>query len=233
MGTYNSGATYNSGTRYNEAPVSQPKKRMAQAKLDLKSRSDAELGTFADAHIAAMTGNANFTTPEPSAADFAGGLAAFKAALTASDAAQQAATEKVAAKDAARTAFETLFTTRRNYIDNKSGGVDAKILSAGVGVRAPGAPVGDLPAPLDFLATAGDNAGEIDLTWSAVKGARSYVSQYREDVVGTAWITGPIGTRSRATVPGLQTAKTYVFRVAAVGTAGQSPWSDESTKLAP
>ena len=90
-----------------------------------------------------------------------------------------------------------------------------------------------MTAALDFLATSGDNAGEIDLTWSAVRGSRSYVTQYREDVPGTAWITGPLGTRSRATVENLQTAKTYVFRVVAVGTAGQGPWSDESTKLAP
>lgn len=80
---------------------------MAQVKLDLKARSDSELIAFDDAHVAAMTGNANYATPEPSATDFAAGLTALKTALTASDAAQQAAKEKVAAKDAARTTFES------------------------------------------------------------------------------------------------------------------------------
>lgn len=233
MATYNSGVTYNSGARYDEVPVSQPKKRMAQVKLELKSRSDSELGTFAAAHVAAMTGNATYATPEPSVVDFGSGLTAFQAALTASEDAQQNAKEKTAAKDAARVTLEGLLNSRGTYVTAKSTGDETKILSAGFDVRAAGAPVGALPAPLDFLATAGDSAGEIDLTWSAVRSSRSYVTQYREDVPGTAWITGPLGTRSRATVTGLQTAKTYVFRVAAVGTAGQSPWSDESTRLAP
>lgn len=206
---------------------------MAQSKLDLKARSDSELAAFSDAHVAALTGNADFATPDPTAAAFATTLTAFKTALTASDQAQAAAQQKVAVKDAARVALETALNGRRNYVDSKSGGDEAKILSTGFAVRAGAAPVGALPAPVDFLATFGDNPGEVDVTWSAVKGARSYIVEVRENVAGTAWGGAKVGTKSRATIDGLVTGKTYAFRVRAVGTAGEGPWSDESIKLAP
>ena len=115
----------------------------------------------------------------------------------------------------------------------ESGGDEAKILSTGFAVRAAGSPVGALPAPIDFLATFGDNPGEVDVTWSAVKGAKSYIVEVRENVAGTAWGGARVVTKSRATIDGLTTGKTYAFRVRAVGTAGEGPWSDESLKLAP
>lgn len=233
MAFYDSGVTYDSGIHYDEAPPIPPKKRMAQSKLDLKARSDSELAAFSDAHVAAMTGNADFATPDPTAAAFATTLTAFKTALTASDQAQAAAQQKVAAKDAARVDVETALNARRNYVDTKSGGDEAKILSTGFAVRAAATPIGALPAPVDFLATFGDNPGEVDLVWSAIRGAKSYIVEVRENVAGTAWGGANVVTKSRATMEGLVTGKTYAFRVRAVGTAGNGPWSDESLKLAP
>ncbi len=233
MAYFDSGVTYDSGIHYDEAPSSPPKKRMASSKLDLKNRTDDQLATFCDTHVAALTGNADFTTPDPTAAAFATTLTAFKTALTAAQQAQAAAQQKTAVKDAARAALETALNTRRSYVDSKSGGDEAKILSTGFAVRAAGSPVGALPAPIDFLATFGDNPGEVDVTWSAVKGAKSYIVEVRENVAGTAWGGARVVTKSRATIDGLTTGKTYAFRVRAVGTAGEGPWSDESLKLAP
>lgn len=234
MAFYDSGATYDSGIRYDEAPVPPAKtKRMATSKLDLRTRTDSELTTFCDAHVAAMAGNADFTTPDPTAAAFATVLADFKTALTASEQAQAAAKQKTAVKDAARAEMEAALNGRRNYVDSKSGGDAAKILSTGFAVRAGAAPIGDLPAPADFLATFGDNPGEVDLTWSAVKGAKSYIAEVRENVAGAAWGGAKVVTKSRATMEGLVTGKSYSFRVRAVGAAGEGPWSDESQRLAP
>jgi len=42
-----------------------------------------------------------------------------------------------------------------------------------------------------------------------------------------------IVSKSRATVPGCTPGQKSVFRVAAVGAAGQGPWSDESVKMSP
>ena len=234
MAFYDSGATYDSGLRYDEAPAPPVRpKRMAQSKLDLRNRTDSELATFCDAHVAAMAGNADFSTPDPTAAAFATTLTAFNTALTEAEQAQAAAQQKTAVKDAARADLEGALNGRRNYVDTKSGGDEAKILSTGFGVRAAATPIGALPAPIDFLATFGDNPGEVDLTWSAVKGAKSYIVEVRENVAGTAWGGAKVGTKSRATIDGLTTGKTYAFRVRAVGTAGEGPWSDESLKLAP
>ncbi len=234
MAFYDSGATYDSGLHYDEAPVPPVKsKRMAQSKLDLRNRTDDELATFCDAHVAAMTGNASFPTPDPAAGVFATTLTAFKTALTEAQQAQAAAQQKTSVKEAARVALEAALNGRRNYVDNKSGGDEPKILSTGFGVRAAATPIGALPAPVDFLATFGDNPGEVDLTWSAIKGAKSYIVEVRENVAGTAWGGANVVTKSRATMGGLTTGKTYAFRVRAVGAAGNGPWSDESIKLAP
>ena len=79
----------------------------------------------------------------------------------------------------------------------------------------------------------GDMEGEIDLVWSAVYGAMSYVIQKSDYDMPRVWTQVTIVTRSKATVPDCDPGEKYVFRVAAVGTAGQGPWSDESVKMAP
>ena len=111
-------------------------------------------------------------------------------------------------------------------------GVESKILSAAVQVRAVAAPIGDLLAPENLRASFGDTAGEIDLIWDRVRGAVSYVIDCRE-LTATAWTFAKNSTKSRATVTGLTPGKTYVFRVHAVGAAGDGPFSDEATKMAP
>ena len=43
----------------------------------------------------------------------------------------------------------------------------------------------------------------------------------------------PPSTASKTTISGLESGVEYAFRVAAVGAAGQGPWSDESVKRVP
>ena len=47
------------------------------------------------------------------------------------------------------------------------------------------------------------------------------------------WAQKAIVTGSKATITGCTPGAICVFRVAAVGSAGQGPWSDESLKMAP
>lgn len=234
MPFYDSGATYDSGLRY-DAPnpnPSKPKKPMAKVKLELQDKSDASLLVFAQTHITDMTGNANYPTPAPTAAVFDPLVAAYSAKLEASDQAQAAARTATLEKDAARAALEAALSERGDYVQQASGGDEVKILSAGFQVRAQPTPVGQLPAPVDFLPTMGDLAGEIDCTWSAVKGARSYLLEWHEHTVQTGW-SQAFPTKSRHAVTGLVSGKTYVFRVAAIGTAGPGPYSVEAARMAP
>jgi hypothetical protein len=100
-------------------------------------------------------------------------------------------------------------------------------------VRDSAAPIGAMTSPLDFLATQGDMEGEIDLTWSRVRGAKSYIVQRSENVTPRVWSQVAVVSKSKATVNGCTPGMVCVFRVSAVGAAGQGPWSDESSKMSP
>lgn len=234
MALYDSGITYDSGVLYDAVSVPPPRKKpMAKVKLNLRFKNDSEILTFSQQHIAAMAGNANFTTPVPTIVAFQAVYDAYEAALDAAAIAAEAAKEKTSLKDEARFALERALTDRGSYVDLTSGGNEAKILSANLPVRDAAAPVGPLPAPIDFLATMGDMEGEIDLTWSRVRGAKSYIVQHSANVVPRVWSQSKVVPKSQATITGCTPGEVCVFRVAAVGTAGQGPWSDESSKMAP
>jgi len=102
-------------------------------------------------------------------------------------------------------------------------------------VRASASPATENPAqPAALSATAGNHEGEIDLAWDTVNGARSYVIEKSGDPpTVTSWGNSGVSTKSRATLNGLTPGTRYWFRVAAVGTGGQSGWSDPATRIAP
>lgn len=236
MAFYDSGVTWDSGARWDEAlpgPQHQPHKTMAQVKLNLRNKSDAELLTFGEAHATAIDGNANFPTPDPDAADFTAATTAYQNALTAQANAEAAAQAATAAKDTARLTYEGVLNDRGLYVQQASSGDEEKILSASFEVRDIPTAIGDLPAPVDFLATMGDMPGEIDFAWSPVKGASVYMVECKVHNDAGVWQLVKPFTASKGTATGLTSGTAYAFRVAAVGAAGQGPWSDESVKMAP
>lgn len=240
MAFYDSGVRYDSGIRYDEGagpppPVTTNHHRlMANVKLELQDKSDEELKAFILHHINQMTGNANFPTPSPSAAEFATKTDPFIAKLA-------EVASLVSQLDAARADLKPLraeaelaLTSRGNYVESAADKDAGKILSSGLGVKGQAAPLGELPAPIEFLAKMGKQAGRIDLKWKPVRGAGSYVLDCREhDVPGATWQQAKIVTAAKVTVEGLTTGKVYAFRVRAVGAAGEGAWSDETVMMAP
>ncbi|MEZ5387411.1 MAG: fibronectin type III domain-containing protein [Prosthecobacter sp.] len=212
--------------------ATQPKK-MAKPKLDLKARTDTELLTYAQAHVTAMTGNAAFPTPTPDAAAFAAQITAFNDAINAADTAQQAAQQKTVEKHGQRALLEQALIQRGNYVETASGGDEATILSAGFDVRSAPTPPAAPVTPTNVSATMGDHAGEIDLQWTPPKGAKSYIVECSTYAVPRTWQQVKIVTRSALTVPDLTPGDVYVFRVKAIGSAGESDWSDEAVERAP
>jgi hypothetical protein len=206
---------------------------MAIVTLDLNSRDDDDLLNFARTHIAAMTGNADYTTPDPTAVAFLALADNFEAGITAANAAIAAATTAISAKDDLRVLLENGLRGRQAYVQKESGGLETKILGAALGVKATATPIGELLAPENLRASFGDMAGEIDLIWDRVRGARSYIIDCREVIAGAAWTQAKRSTKSRVTVTGLTPGKTYEFRVYAVGSAGDGPFSETASKMAP
>ena len=69
---------------------------------------------------------------------------------------------------------------------------------------------------------------------SMVKVAKSYIFQINYDISNDkGWQQILISTRSKNTLLGLESGKRVWVRVAAVGTAGQSDWSDVASRIVP
>ena len=83
-------------------------------------------------------------------------------------------------------------------------------------------------------ATAGDHEGEINLSWRKVDNAKSYIIQTSPDPPGAeSWSHAETTTVANKTIQKLTSGKKYWFRVAAIGSLGQSGWSEPATKIAP
>lgn len=206
----------------------------AKVKLELKDKTDPELVLYTDNVVTKMTGNPNFTTPNPPVANLTTAKINLSAAMqTVATLEQQL---EAARGDAAtkRGVLHGLLTQEGTYVENTSAGDAAKILSAGMEVRDEPAPPAAMPAPQNLRAFAGDNDGEIDLDWDSVKKSKSYEMQRSPDpVTATSWIAAGTVTKSKGTISGLTSGTKNWFRVRAIGAAGPGPWSDPATKMAP
>lgn len=80
-------------------------------------------------------------------------------------------------------------------------------------------------------AARGDGAGEIDLNWDAIENADSYVIEFCERNGRAKWNVLDIINESKYTVKGLKNKKAYMFRVAAVDSKKQGPWSITVEKI--
>lgn len=215
----------------------QSNQAMAKVKLELQSKNDEVLRTFTQNHIASITGNPYYPTPKPAAVDFDGKEAVYSARLDEIAAAETALAALRAGKDGLRAELEAALNARAAYVDEASGGDEAKILSAGFEVQAAGSATTSIAAPHGVVATMGDDEGEIDVAWHRDPKSRSFVIEMREHSDMEApgpWAQAKLSTRSSCTVTGLTSGKRYAFRIRALGPNElESPWSAEVTCMAP
>lgn len=207
---------------------------MSQVKLNLKELSVTEkLQLTLDVGVA-MSGNAHFSAPNPTLLTLSSLAGDLQSAVTAKADADQAAKMATVTQRNAELALDNALAAEAAYVQNVTKGDEAGILSAGMDVRSSGHKRGPMPAPMGLSGSAGDLPGEIDLHWDPVYGASSYAIQQTVDPLtpGSAWTVVPASTRSKVSVTGLTPGTRYWFEVAAVGAAGQGPWSAPATKMA-
>jgi fibronectin type III domain protein len=206
-----------------------------KVKLNIARLSLAERIARCRQIITAMTGNPNFPTPNPPLATVTTALNDADAASSAAQAARQDAKAKTVTQNDKDDFASGLMNQLAAYVENIAGGDESIIRSAGMDTKAAGSAPTSIPDPPENLnTTAGDRDGEIDLSWEAVPGAKSYVIEQSADPpTDTSWGHASVSARSSQTMSGLKSGTRYWFRVAAVNGVGQSGWSDPSMKIAP
>lgn len=230
------GLLYDSGVLYDAPTLPQPiRKRMAKPKLALSTLTNDQIITLATNIKTAMTGNANFTTPNPTLASVTTlittattGLAGFVTAKTALDNAMNT-------RDNAMATLRAALNQLAAYVENVTAGDKTKIETAGMSTRAPGAALGPMPQVAHLDVTAGDFDGSLDAAWDNVKGAGSYEIQTSVDPVsGTSWGFKQVANKSSATLEGFTSGNRIWVRVRAVGADNAAgPWSDPAVKTVP
>lgn len=208
---------------------------MPKVKLNFRNLSVPEKIARSQQVVAALTGNSNFPTPHPTLAEVTTAANELEAAANAAQAARLEARRRTAAQVNKEDDLDRLITQLGAYVESVAGGDEAKIMSAGLETRSDRTTDSTAPAaPETLTATTGNHEGEIELSWDAVRGARSYVVERTTDPqAATAWTQAGVAPRSSVIVEGLESGKRYYFRVAAVTLNGQSPWSNHAVKVAP
>ena len=232
---YDDGQSYDSGLHYAvEDPVPPPPGK-ARVRLELGPRTDSDLAAFAEAHVAAMDGNPNFTTPVPSAVVFGQWLSDFETLMAEVENARVLLKNLTEQKDAARAGLQGVFTQRGHYVETAANGNPDVIATSGLPLRRPPTPVGQLHWPENLRVETTQYDGQMVVRWNTVSHARAFLLQYAEVVEGEPrdWKQAYLGGKLTFTMMNLTPGKTYEFRVAALGgTTGQSYWSPTVFRMA-
>lgn len=206
---------------------------MSRIKLNLRQPIPDKLQTGRQI-IAAMTNNPNFTSPHPPLAEVTTSLTTLEEAYKAHQVAKSDARTKAGAADDAEMQFDKHLRKLAAYVESIADTDETIIASAGMQTKAARTTPSTLSAPEALTATAGDHEGEINLTWRKVYNARSYIIQSSLDPpTAESWSHAETATVANKTIQKLTSGKKYWFRVAAIGSLGQSGWSEPATRIAP
>jgi len=176
--------------------------------------------------VLAMTGNANFTTPSPPLAEITTATGDLETAYNNFQSAGGGTSLSAIVREKEEI-FDEKLTALGNYVDGIAKGSETIILSAGMKTKKQSAPIG-IPAMVENLnAKSGEQTGKIELRWSPVKGARTYIVHMSDDVNNPASyrIMG-YPTASNFIAENLEAGKEFWFRIEAIGSAGVGHASD-------
>jgi hypothetical protein len=119
-----------------------------------------------------------------------------------------------------------------NYVLYTCAGDRAKAISSGYSVAKPPSPAPEVTKAENQKLENGLNAGELKYSFEKVPGARSYIYQMTQEPLteNSDW-TNHMGTKRKFLFAGLESGKRYWVRVAAIGSGGQTVYSDPLSRL--
>src|SRR5579859_3344581 len=190
-----------------------PKPRHVSAVLKLPRRIK-NVGGFAQAILAAMTGNAYFPSPSPSLSTLQGDLDAFNASEA------TALTRAKGAAEARNAKLQVLHDDLRHLMDYVQGtananpaNADAIIQSAGMAVRKV-----TLHTKGPLTVKQGPVSGSVKLVAKAAGHRACYEWQYSTDQ--KTWTEVPPTLKAKTDIVGLTSATAYFFRFRGITPAG-------------
>lgn len=196
----------------------------------LDTDSDAKLITRVGGIVTSMTGNASYTTPEPSMPDMAASLGAFQTAVSN---AEGGGVTLTAIKREKRTALVALTRQLASYVQVACNGDMAVLVSSGFPIQKPQRqPVGVLAAPSKLTVSYGPRSGELRAVAAPVAGAAVYNWQISTEATPNVVLQSVQTTAARNTFANLTPGVVYRVVVNAVGSAGPSNWSDPVPQMA-
>jgi hypothetical protein len=176
-----------------------------------------------------MTGNSNFSTPDPTLASVTTLANQFEQAIN--DAEAGGSYDK-SVRDSRKEELIDTMHNLSNYVLFTAKGDRLIAESSGFTIAKDRSPQPPIEKPEGLNLTDGLNAGELLLLFLRVVGARSYSYQISLDPTDeTKWLTLH-GTVRKNLFTGLESGKKYYVRVIAIGIGNQIVYSDTVSRVA-
>lgn len=201
-------------------------------KLALANKNvPAKIQLGREVHIS-MTGNANFTTPNPPLPILKGVTDALELAYNNFQSAGGGTALSAIVREKEEE-FDVVITNLGRYVDITANGSEPIIRSAGMDVKKERTPAQVPGAATDVSGNPGENSGTVELKWKRPEfGLVALIYKSEAPPAAEAWTLAGQTTKSRFTVTGLTSLKEYLFYVVIIGTAGTSPPSDTASSAA-
>ncbi|MBL8001143.1 MAG: fibronectin type III domain-containing protein [Flavobacteriales bacterium] len=180
--------------------------------------------------VSRMTNNPAFPDPTPKLSDVTAAITALEEAITA---AVDRGRTAIAIRRARQQDLKLLMDQLGGHVASVAQGNALAILSTGFGVKRMSSPSKELSAPTDLRADISAHHGRVDLRWAPVKKAVAYhvYMSATEPGPNAVWEQVAVSTKASTKVVGLVSARTYWFRVAAIGSLGAGPFSEVAHSL--
>ncbi|MBP9195540.1 MAG: fibronectin type III domain-containing protein [Saprospiraceae bacterium] len=209
---------------------------MAQLKLELSTLTNEEVIALAETIITSMTGNPNFTTPNPSLADLTAAKTGAQTKVNNANNKRQQSENATVQANNAMSSLKSTITLIGAYVLNESGGDGDKMTSAGMDLKSEGAPKPTPAKVSDVSLTQGDDEGEVDIHWHPQnKVVSTYSIRYTYgDINAPNWQNAPESpTKSKYTLAGLTKGQQVWIEVAGNNAQGKGGWSDPAVIYVP
>ena len=215
-------------------PKYQARKTMSKADRTVKSLPIPDRITKGRQFVATCTGKPAYAVLQSDLAKVGTATDQLEADYNAAQELKKQATAATVTQNRTADAWNAAMEDAFLELDKLAGGDPSIINNAGVGAtgsgNTPNAGMLGLCDPVKLVL--GTSSGEMVVSWSRVAGTVSYLVQYSTTPeVEASWQTGGVATKAKLLVKGLTARTKYAFRVAAVATAGQGPWSNVVEKF--